>query len=83
METRRKIQFGALAVVANGLLALTLLSPRPALANPCSNQNVCVGTCVTVAYCQSIAQPGCTATGVFCTGLPCSPVFETSVCEYQ
>jgi hypothetical protein len=82
MQRNRKLQVTAAVVMANGLLAIGLLSPRLALANPCAEQIVC--TCVSLAYCQSIAKPGCTATSnscvpglVQCAGLP------TTFCFYN
>jgi hypothetical protein len=74
METKRKVQFSAGAVIANGLLALSLMSPLPALANPCADYNQC--GCINLAGCQVIAPPGCTATSAqcfinqFCLGIP-------------
>jgi hypothetical protein len=76
METKRKLQLSAAAVIANGLLALTAMSPRPALANPCSPNSSCdyVGTtCNTgaaIARCNAYhAAPGCTATAATCGSL--------------
>ena len=84
METKRKLQVGATAVIANGLLALSLMTPRPAFANPCAAQIVCA-VCQTLAYCQSIAKPGCTATSVTCpTNQPiCKPTGVYTYCQYQ
>lgn len=85
MDTKRKVQVGAAAVIANGLLALSIMSPGTALANPCPLQSKCV--CGDLAYCQSIAQPGCTATGgAFCTpsgGWCGSQGSKITICEYK
>jgi hypothetical protein len=43
MNTSRKFQLGALAVLANGALALALLSPGEAFANPCGISQDCYG----------------------------------------
>jgi hypothetical protein len=87
MEIKRKIQFGAAAVIANSLLALSALAPLPALANPCANQVVCPGSCPTnLSFCQLIAQPGCTATSQIC-GSPgigiCAGYNYILLCRYQ
>jgi hypothetical protein len=68
MDTRRKIQFGAAAVFANGILALAVLSPRVAQANPCSSFALCTGTCSQnlAAVCNHYAPAGCTATSETC-----------------
>lgn len=71
MQTTRKIQLGAVAVIANSLLALTVLGPRPAFANPCAPIQQCIpgNTCTNgnyTALCQSLAQPGCTTTSNTC-----------------
>jgi hypothetical protein len=77
MDTQRKIQLGALAVLGNSLLALVLMASTPAHANPCSAINtgeLC--SQVTLAYCQAIAKPGCTATSVYCP-------LNRAICLYQ
>jgi hypothetical protein len=48
MNINRKIQFSAAAVIANGVLALSLLSSAPALAGICR-----VEECTTQAYCAA------------------------------
>lgn len=84
MDIRRKIQFGAAAVIANGLLALTLMAPEAAHANPCSPQIFCA--CGGLSFCQAKAQPGCTATGgAFCkqgSGF-CMQPLSVTYCEYN
>jgi hypothetical protein len=83
MESKRKLQLGATAaVIANGLFALSL-APSPALATSCPEQAKCA--CGNLAYCQSIALPGCTAVGgQFCLNLPgCGEVSYITICEYQ
>ena len=89
MHIRRRLQLGSVAVIANGLLALTLLSaPHQALANPCAEQLACVppgGTCNNnLALCQLGAKPGCTATGSICGGPGCQfPTWQRVICEYN
>jgi hypothetical protein len=66
MEITRKLQLGAAAVIANGLLALTAMTPTPAFANPCNAVRKC-GCDMNLADCAAIAPPGCTATSVTCS----------------
>jgi hypothetical protein len=68
MNIRRKIQLGALAVIANGLLAASMMAPRPAHA-ACADQYYCAGFCPAdaTAACQSVFGPlGCTAEAGVC-----------------
>jgi hypothetical protein len=75
MNTRLKLRLVAAAVIVNGALALSIMAPRPALANPCAPINSCTGTNCTLAFCNLLAPSGCTATSATCTGgLPCSAV---------
>jgi hypothetical protein len=67
MEIKRKLQLVSAAIIANGLLAFTVLSPRPALAASCSPIIRC-GAC-SLLQCQVWAPPGCTAIGT----TSCSP----------
>jgi hypothetical protein len=60
MEIKRKVQFGAVAVIANGLLALSALDPGVALASSCPDLDVCLPFCNTEGinmYCQG-STPG-------------------------
>jgi hypothetical protein len=84
MNAKRKIQFGAAAVVANGLLALTALSPSTALANPCTDIGLCLATCATPSICNQVAPAGCHETSLTCAGLHCLPGtgFVLSVCHF-
>lgn len=70
MNIRRKIQLGAVAVTINAMAALIGMSPQPAAAAACSQPtwSAC-GICPmdVNAYCQALAQPGCTASGT-CVG---------------
>jgi hypothetical protein len=74
MNTNRKIQLAAAAVIANGALALGLLSPSSARAAGCGVKYVCVtGTinfCIadTGAACVEATPPGCTISGQVCEG---------------
>jgi hypothetical protein len=89
MDIKRTIRFGAAAVIANGVLALTAFSPRVALANPCADQEYCAIGCPTTlsgTACQVIAKPGCTATAFNCLpGLipPCAGSPNEVICQYQ
>ena len=80
MKTRRKIQFGAAAVIANSVLALGLMAPRSALATPCQPKLFCgYQFCTGLAFCQGVADPGCTATSQTCE-IICGP---STLCLYQ
>jgi len=68
MQIKRKIQLSAAAVVANGLLALIVMSPTPALAAGCSDNNYLAG-CVCGVQCRTV--PGCTSQQL-CIQLICS-----------
>ena len=88
MLTKRKIQLGAFAVMANGFLALTLLSPREAQANPCTAIQHCIGVCPTnlVAYCTASAPAGCTPTAEACAVGPppvCGNLHFWVSCQYN
>jgi hypothetical protein len=88
METKRKIQFGAAAVVANALLALSAMSPSPAFANPCAAKPLCLPGCLNqqglLSVCQSVANPGCTVTSATCSGGTCGPAdFGIATCYYN
>jgi hypothetical protein len=74
MNTRRKIQLGAAAVILNGLGALAGMAPNTALANPCPPVTVNCGlpSCGATPdfpnfVCQIYAPPGCTVTSAICT----------------
>lgn len=76
MDTQRKLQLGAMLVIANGLVAL---GATPALAAACSDNN-------TVFLCDSCASScplvsGCTATKI-CPTILCAGRFST-VCSYS
>ena len=74
MNINRKIQLAAAAVIANGALALGLVTPVPALASTCPNKLICapVGACQDPVFarneCQLHASPGCTAVSGECAG---------------
>jgi|HubBroStandDraft_6_1064221.scaffolds.fasta_scaffold585781_2 hypothetical protein len=62
MFAKRKIQLAAAAVVANGVLALIVLTPRTAYA-ACGLQQYCVSQAVcqsdALAFCLSREPQGC------------------------
>jgi hypothetical protein len=67
MNAYQKIQFSSAAVIANGVLALGLLSPNPAYA-----QGLCqVEHCATQAYCAAHNDTNkyCPARASACFGL--------------
>jgi Pyruvate/2-oxoacid:ferredoxin oxidoreductase delta subunit len=73
MNIKRKRQLTAALVVANSVLALTVLTTRPALANPCSTFTACglaVGFCPqnATSFCNARAPAGCTVTSFTCNG---------------
>jgi hypothetical protein len=66
MNTNRKIQLSAAAVIVNGVLALGLLSPRPALAASCQYTRcgvpaaICMSASDRAMICETYIPPGCT-----------------------
>lgn len=65
MVSNRRIQLSAAAVIANGLLALSLLSAQPAFASGCSSNDYFVECGCPISgpiNCKTVA--GCTATGI-------------------
>jgi hypothetical protein len=75
MNAHRKIQLSAAAVIANGALALSLLSPGPASASSCGSKNIgcqIESPCSAAGFqlCPHFAPPGCTYFGAQC--VPCS-----------
>ena len=80
MQMKRKVQLGALAVSLNALFAMTVLT-KPAFASSCNPQLVCL--CRTLAGCQAVAPPGCTATSATCTQIECGGQMSSTVCQYQ
>src|SRR5262245_28595729 len=83
----RKIQLITMAVILNGVLALTSLAPNTALASSCSGKWFCGFCPITLDQCQLIADPGCTATFVSGCGnnLPLGPCAGSSgaFCTYR
>ena len=82
MNTRRKLQFSAALVIVNGLAALAAMGAQPAYASSCSSQTYCL-QCVDLAFCQSVAPPGCTVWGhTACNLFECGGM-EGSTCIYE
>jgi hypothetical protein len=86
MQTKRKIQLGALAVIANGLLSLSLLNPTTAFAGTCQTFQGCLQACPSniIAECELI-EPGCTATSAsscFAGAGPLCPGNKVIICDY-
>jgi hypothetical protein len=87
MQTKRKLQLGAAAVIINATVALLALHSGAAIAGSCTTLLTgCTiyGECQTnpTAWCQSL-QPGCTVTGNnFCvTGICADELFYE--CHYN
>jgi hypothetical protein len=75
MNITRKIQLSAAAVVVNGVLALGLLSPRPALAASCQYTRcgipaaICMSSSDRALICEAYIPPGCTTySSSYCAG---------------
>jgi len=91
MNINRKIQLTAAAVIANGMLALGLLSPRPAVAATCSPiRSPCLpGALAQCAadgtqFCRFMTPAGCTYVGDECLGTQgCPPGFVIVECFYH
>lgn len=93
MQFKRKLQLGALAVIANAAMALFAISPGPALAGTCGAKYVCGwtanGTCPAHAtgICNSATPPGCTLASATCVDVLCGSVggvvFQDVYCVYQ
>ena len=70
MEIKRKLQLGAIAVIANGLLALTLAAPKNAFAGSCNPYAFCFTSCpsqtVQNELCGYYEPPGCTVASTAC-----------------
>lgn len=70
MNIHRKLQIAAAAVTANGMLALGLMAPSTALANPCATMCIRSFECSSLEQqriqCQAIAPSGCTVTSTLC-----------------
>jgi hypothetical protein len=86
MQAKRKLQLAGALVSANGLLALMAITSSPAFASTCTvTQKVQCGACYSLAQCQAIAAPGCTAVSNQCLPAnlchPTPPV--TAVCNYM
>jgi hypothetical protein len=77
MNTQRKLQLCAAAVIANGLMALGAMTPTAALAVACSDNNfgvcneLCLTTCPPVSGCTvtkiCLPPPVCDVTGTYCS----------------
>jgi hypothetical protein len=80
MQAKRKIQLGSLVVIANGLLALSMLGSNVALASTCSgNDRV---WCSCTVPCPQVS--GCTlTTGTCFPGLAQCEGLPAVVCEYN
>ena len=70
MKIRQKIQFIASAVVAQGAVALVLMSPNSALATTCNPYALCSPLTICEEYyatiCTGNAPPGCVDSSAKC-----------------
>lgn len=73
MNIYRKIQLTAAVVVANGALALGILSPSAAVAASCLSTKIqvclvsnCPNPLQVAQICRTIAPPNCTYVGSIC-----------------
>jgi hypothetical protein len=82
MHLKRKLQLFAIAVTANGLLALGSMTPTPAMASTCGETFFC-DVC-GIEGCQTMAPPGCTAVSGICyhNATFCFTSIG-SMCQYQ
>jgi hypothetical protein len=93
METKRKLQFGAAAVIINGLVALGSMVSNPALATSCPDQSAgcaCNNGFFTqgaTQICENEAPAGCTFLSGTCTSTICAQlptvVFTIATCHYH
>lgn len=88
MNINRKIQLAAASVIANGLLALGLLSAAPAVAATCNTTQFCFRGdhtyCVAtgVSFCDARMPSGCTLSQAVCTLAPCDAGSTIILCYY-
>jgi hypothetical protein len=76
----RRLQMVAAAVMANGLLALTLGSSQPAFASSCSSNNYMIGCACSAGWtCRVVS--GCTATKL-CLPNICAGA-QATLCTYS
>jgi hypothetical protein len=93
MNINRKIQLSAAAVIANGALALGLLSPGSALATTCGPIQSCdlldfgggLGGCVATEqqWCTNVAPAGCTYWHSTCDSQFCDTNYREVTCFYK
>jgi hypothetical protein len=81
MKTSRKVQLGALAVLANGILALTGMTPVPALASTCSTNNYVIPCSCNANSCKVVA--GCSATQSCVTAMCFGITYVNQLCQYN
>jgi hypothetical protein len=89
MNINRKIQLAASVVIANGALALGLLSSGSALAATCLPKSFCVtqSQCVlpmSLTFCRATVPPGCSLAGAGCAGQGqgCGDAYKV-ICYYK
>ena len=85
MNGKRKVQAGALVVIANGFIALGGMSPQTATANSCNPVITCNNAC-SPSDCVALAPPGCTFSS--CQLLGNQPACSTDggwlrICNYS
>ena len=80
MNTNRRIQLSAAAVILNGILALSASTPRTAIASSCSDNNYWVGCLCRPAY-PCLPVSGCSG-GAICVAGFCGGIGAT-FCVYN
>lgn len=90
MKMSRKIQWAATAVVANGALALNLLTPTQALAVTCTDTATCTPQSICQwsknAFCTSHLPPGCVLVAAACSwpgSGGCTNGYFITACNYE
>lgn len=80
MDTQRKLQLSAAAVIANGLVVLGAMAPSSAFAAACSDHSYAVICDGCTSSCMPVS--GCTLTKMCFSVPPCEFTVST-VCGYS
>jgi hypothetical protein len=79
MNTQRKLQLGAAAVIANGIVALGTMAPVPAVAAACNSHALVYCHTCNLSLCQPVS--GCTLTALCLYQFECPTV--GTICFYN